>query len=256
MNIVAKARDLPKVYYRRFLYVVIVIAFALSVQQKQKNNFLSKPDLFTSGVLDLHEIRLKKMPSYYAQLKTQLVTVSENEVPKQRLFYAKKAVAWNWLFILSFPFFVYVVYKFYRNQFKSVYQQQDASATHTYTSTIIQFIRGKKILLTVAAIFCVHLIHQIIITAFVNGHVHLIALSILNVLSNIIYMLYAILVMANINLINSFFEFVKHLFKYNTPIVIFLLLFLFIASFNQGQNILLVLLFDIKYCCYLAMATI
>jgi hypothetical protein len=217
----------------------ICVLFGLAVKYKQSFTLASKPIKFEAGILDVHTIGKKDIYKYYLSLINEKSTKAGNTLFIDN---ARKAIAWNWLFIVSFPLFIYFFYSIIK-------KEQVAEMAVARGRTNEQMIEWENrllvekalVLVALGLVFVLHCIHQVYLIQFLKGQNIVSILEKLKFLSTLIYLGYAFVLLVNISLISAMLSFFTHLLKYNFPIVVSLLVLFFIVSFDQGQNIFLVL---------------
>lgn len=231
-----------KVYIIWFLYFTIATLFVFCLRQKNTYSLKSIPPNFKYGILELSKLDQSELSTYSNSLHNLIVSDK-----KILLINAQNALWWNVVYIILLPFFIFLIYSIFKSKKSiSVYSTNDNiknnnnSLFNRIHNFVIKTIHYKHLLLIIAIIL-LHIIEHLHFQYFVCGRFDFCLMPYISVLSTTIYMLYAILILSNIRLINSGFKFIAHLFYYNTPILIFLLLLYLVFTFNQGQNILLIL---------------
>jgi hypothetical protein len=225
------------VYFTWLFYFIVAGLFVYSLQQKNKYSVESTPSTYSVGILDLYKIDTAEYKTYH--------TLLGQEKGKKAL--AQKALNWNIGYMLLLPIFFYVLYVIYNRKIKRIRKETQPLLDDAVSPKVLSLkqmvlanLKYKHIVLLLF-ILIMHTIEHIQLQTFLNSDGHSINLSSMRFVSGSIYVLYALLILTNMRLINVGYSFLKHLFYYNTPILLFLFFLYFMVSFNQGQNILLIL---------------
>lgn len=235
-NSIYKILRRNRVYVTWFFYFIIAGLFFFSLQQRNAHSLNSKPDGFRYDVIKLYK---------YANYSNSTQYDTLNKIIKDQSTtyhaHAQTALAWNVFYIIILPIFLLVIYFIYKSKISTNRPLQPSSQTEgPYHISLINNLKDRHVVL-IAFILLLHGIEHFFWYTFVYNGLAYSLLKYLSLVTQCIYIAYAFLLIINLKFINALYNFFRHLLVYNTPILIFLAFLYLILTFNQGQNILLIL---------------